>query len=287
MQLNYLYPWEVDRIRKWKDWETVPWSDEEAIKRYPKYAWVYDKKEFNERIDNLTTLDANVILKPKVNLLGMSLGAGRLKKDNFVIQEFIEGTHYTVDAWILNSLVVEYFVFRAQKDHNGSFTSFTFENIELPPTILEKIRKIDLNGRFSICFEFIDDKIIDFHLRPSLQYWDICDNFTKNSIDFLKGKNPPPLNKNIRAVSQVFRLNGKRNTMVYLDEHRCEKLVEQSPGVKSVERYFYKDFPLDHYELIQDEFSDKYLTINADSKSTACLFHEKLLREGILIIEIL
>lgn len=215
--LDLLDSWEAKYIQQLKNYDVMAWSDEEAMLRYPKYSWVYDK-ELLSKSTGVYTVNLEkelpffypVIVKPKKNLAGLSKNCYIAESPDeiedyqgFIAQEYINGTQGTTDLMIQNGKVKAYYSFITQKnkyDEIKCFTSTPFFSVAVRQNI-ERILH-DYTGIANV--EYIDNRIIEVHLRPSLQFYDICGGFISAMPNFINNGSVPNV-KREQTYSRVFR----------------------------------------------------------------------------------
>lgn len=215
--IHLLDSWESKYIRNLKDYDVLSWDDEEAKMRYPKHSWVYNKYML-AKATGVFTLDLEkempsfypVIVKPMENLYGLSKNAYVAESPDeiedhvgYIAQEYLNGLQGTTDLVIANGKVQGHFSFITSKsryDEIKCFTSTPFFNNNVKNTV-ERIL-FDYTGIANV--EYIDDKVLEIHLRPSLQFYDICGGFISQMPRFITdGTIPSP--KFEQTYSRVFR----------------------------------------------------------------------------------
>ena len=157
----------------------IPTSDEMAIKLYPQYEKFYNKM-YLSKIQNIKhglnkPNNYPIVVKPYKNLKGGSLGFRlvknkkyfKLKKGNFWM-ELLIGEHLCIDIFILNGKIKLYTILKSKAASKG-----TFEYHESMPNYkLSSDLRLFISKHFSqytgiLNCETINNKIIDFHLRPN------------------------------------------------------------------------------------------------------------------------
>ncbi len=182
-----LEKWDKELIYTIPNFFYIPWSDDEAMVYHHQHNWVYDKhilaiKQSIEsyNLDLESPKNYPVFCKPRINPSGMSLGAYICKRKadlpedyGYVAQELLEGIQYTTDYVIKKGKVLDQFSFISHKDKKGSFTLFesTRKKHKYNEQFIEQYFK-DYCGVMNI--ENIGNKIIEIHLRPSMQFIGIC-----------------------------------------------------------------------------------------------------------------
>lgn len=215
--LDLLDQWEANYIKQLKDYDVMAWSDEEAFLRYPKHSWVYNKLLLSKST-GLVTFDLEkelpsvfpVIIKPIENKFGLSKGcyvAESLDEIEdyvgYIAQEYVFGTQYSTDMLLSKGQVKAHYTFITQKSKYDEIKCFV-SNPFISYPIKTKIEKIlnDYTGVVNV--EFIDNQIIEIHLRPSLQFYDICGGFISKMPEFVKNGLIPRV-KFEQTYSRVFR----------------------------------------------------------------------------------
>jgi hypothetical protein len=194
-----LEPWDYNQIKRIKGWQDLVWSDEEAIIAFPKHSWVYDKKRLADKQGMVPTVDLDrespkeypVFVRPRINLNGMSIGAGivtceeELPKDyGYIAQPVLPGNQYTTDYVIKDNKIIDKFTFKATRDKRGSF--FMFESVKKEFFNVEKfIESLKLGTRV-VNVENIEECILEMHLRPSMQFIGICGGLIEQIPAFFK-----------------------------------------------------------------------------------------------------
>jgi len=209
--------WEELYIKNLKDADVLAWGDSDAFYRYPKYNYIYDKYLLSKITNTIKVWDLEkeipnqypLIIKPKTNLFGLS-------KDSYVAfsedeiediqgmiaQEFAQGTHYSTDYVLLRGKVIDSFTFIGHKNFYNDF--ILWESQEFPDIIKSHIESC-LNDYTGVAnFESINGKIIEGHLRGSLQFYDICGGLLSKLPDLIKTGNYVPV-KFEKTYSKVLR----------------------------------------------------------------------------------
>lgn len=194
--------WEEQFIQNLRNNHVVAWGDSDAFYRNPKYCHVYDKLWLGKTYSKLKTWDLEkempdqfpVYVKPRHNFYGLSKDsyvADSLEEiediDKMIAQEMAIGTHYSTDYVINRGSIVDSWTFIGHKNFYNDF--ILWESHPFPDQIRQTIRKI-LPFYTGICnVESIDGKIIEMHLRGSLQFYDICGGLLEQMPEFmLNGK---------------------------------------------------------------------------------------------------
>jgi hypothetical protein len=283
--------WEQKIIDSIPDNHLVAWEDHEAYSRYKKYNQVYDKLYLGRMVSGIKTWDLEtqmpdkwpVVVKPRVSIAGMSNNMYMACEEReiydtkgMIAQERIDGHHYTTDYLMLDGMVVDEYTFVAKKNWYDSFLLFEsmpmmFPNVAL--TVMETLP--DYTG--PVCVEHINEKIIDFHLRPALQFYDICNGLHDRIVPLMK-KLVKQQTKFIKTYSLVYRV--PFNCYVILPK----KLPLKPAGVSS---YTFTTIPgekLGHEDLSNDKFSYRYMYVNG-TNYTACLNYGNSIKNSIRFVK--
>lgn len=268
--------------------DIVAWSDYEAFSIYKNYRWVYDK-ELLSNILGYKVLKLEdykkcnfypVIVKPKINMEGMSKWAYKvnaeeylnLDRKNMIMQSFFTGNHLTTDFCVRKGKILDFFTFKCHKNSNGSF--YLFESIdsmslskhlrfdvcndEIKP-IYKFIEKTMIGYTGFINVETIGNNIIEIHLRPSIQYFDICGDMLENFCNYLY-KSKDSILPGIYEPAYFEKTYSK----VYRKKYNCKPLMLNIPKfpehIRSIQKCFDNNCLLSDYS--QDEFSYVYMVIN-------------------------
>lgn len=283
---DYIDDWERSYIKDLKDRSLLAWSDEEAFDRYPKLQWLYNKKLVHEKFNpeepvQLVKPNMKVkkgirfpaFIKPQWNLVGLGRGARVVTKEHleqflclnkyesYILTNKFKGRHLSVDCVVRDGRLLDWFGFEGLKDENGSFTMFRSVKKVGPKSEVRKIpfKKIKEVCRASrlkrgvINIELIGRNVCEVHLRPSLQFFDICGGLIEKLPGFMKGDIWEPVYKE-STVSVIYR---KPVDMV---PNITKKLPRLSKNVRSIQLCFEDGKPLSQH--IQDEFSYRWLVIN-------------------------
>lgn len=211
--------WEEKYIHNLKDRDLLAWSDRAAWHRYPKHSWVYDKQAL-AHFTGLVTYDLETeipdksyypyIVKPRTNFTGLSKDAYVVSSEDeiedwkgMIAQEFIEGHQGTTDVVLLNGAILDTFSFTTHKNYYGEIKLFE-SNPFFPLHVADKIRQLFAGYTGVINVKYINNRIIEIHLRPSLQFYDICNGFISLLPNFFKTKKWEKV-PFIKSYSCVFR----------------------------------------------------------------------------------
>lgn len=285
-----LDPWfkqYIDELRI-EEKQAIAWTDYEAVTRYPEYAWVYDKYMLNCQLDQDVWLDVNlgyddeipknIFVKPRVNLKGMGTGAytstraEEAEEDNkgdFIIQPIYKGTHYSVDIIVNNGQIVDMFGFIAHKNDRGSFTYFeSVEKSNLPKCLNKAVSLLNKYvGVINI--ECIGENVIEMHLRPSMDFYDISGGIIKQAINFVRyGLIIEPISFE-QTYCVVFRL--RRDCRPFTKASFIKATERPPTPIKSVQFCWEADGDwLGYFD--QDGCSYVLMRVNGTDKK-ACLAH--------------
>ena len=263
--------WEAKYIANLKNKDLLAWDDEEAFHRYPKYNWVYDKL-YLAHLTGVKAWDLEtempdeypVIVKPKTNFTGLSKDCYIADRPHeiedhvgFIAQRVIKGQQYTADMYVKDGRVIEMYPFMTERNSYGEIIGFTTSPIRFDTTIKNQIEPImkDYNGIINV--EWINETIIEIHLRPSLQFFDICGGFIEAMPQFMEDGKPP---------SYTFE---KTYSLVYRTRHDGKvtdfKLPLNKPDeIRSIQLAWEDDKPLS----ITDPslFRKRYMIINGTNR---------------------
>lgn len=210
-------PWEWQFIEDLKDKELMAWCDEEAINMYPKHSWVYDKQLLSNSA-GLTCHDLEkelpkhfpVIVKPRQNLDGLSKDCYVATSEDeiedfkgFIAQELVQGPQFSADFICIDGQVKCFFAFQAHKSAYGEIKLFSATPF-FSALVQQDIARILKGYTGAGNVEFIGNKIIELHLRPSLQFYDICGGFISKMPEFIRTGNLPSFRFE-RTFSRVYR----------------------------------------------------------------------------------
>jgi hypothetical protein len=199
----FLDPWEAIYLDRLEGAGYLPWSDELAYKMFPNLNFIYDKLQLSQLVQGPRTWDLSFeipdlypcIVKPRTNFYGLSKDAYVVysadeiyHKENFIAQEFIEGIHFSTDYVLQNGKILDFSTFIGYKNYYGDFTSF--ERNPFPDKVADAIEHLMMPFNYTgvLNVESIGGKIIEAHLRSSLQFFDIDGGLQKQLPDFLKSR---------------------------------------------------------------------------------------------------
>lgn len=216
--LDYLDDWESKYIKNLKDYDVMAWSDPEAELRYPKYNFVYDKYLLS-KYTKVYTVDLEkelpklypVVVKPRKNMQGLSKNAyiacsyDEIEDyQGYIAQEYLSNRQYTSDLLLRDGKVVAHYSFITHKNMYHEiklFSSIPF----MSPKVAKKVAEILPNYTGVVNVEYIGTSIIEMHLRPSLQFYDICGGFIATMPSFVKNPNVLPSISFESTFSRVYR----------------------------------------------------------------------------------
>lgn len=211
--------WEAKYIENLKDRELLAWSDFEAWRRYPKYSWVYDKQALAS-FTKLPTFDLEreipdnafypYIVKPRTNFDGLSKDCYVVDSEDeiedhqgMIAQEFMHGHQGTSDIVLLNGTILDSFTFTTHTNYYGEIKLFE-SNPFLPLPVASLVRKLFSGYTGVVNVEYIEGTVFEIHLRPSLQFYDICGGFIEQLPNFMKTKKWDKI-KYERTFSRIYR----------------------------------------------------------------------------------
>lgn len=265
--------WEAKYIRNLPDKEVIAWSDAEAVKKYPKLKWVYDKLELHNYLDSVPTWDLwnsfpkkyPVFVKPRININGMGYRSEIINSEfelfdkgligTHIAQPILTGDHITTDIVFDGKEVVDYFSFYCHYNRYGSFS--LFESVkELPnKNIIDKLSKIGI-GRRIFNIETIGGKPLELHLRPSVQFYDISGGIMSQMPGFVMGDDWHKA-KREKTYSKIYRTRR---------DCRMARPMPAPPrprGVRSVQFCWENQQRLSKHT--NDPYSLRYMVINGSN----------------------
>lgn len=282
--------WEYQYITDNPYQNLVPLTDIDAKRYFKKQSWVYNKYELLKFMSQTKIWDLDkelpnqfpVMVKPKENLMGMGKGAykansiGDIKETKgMMAQEFLDGNHISTDYAIWEDSIIDEFSFLCHKDDKGSFV--VFESINKEDTCDQAtylINKLKINFGF-INIETIAGRIIEVHLRPSMQFYDICGGLIGNFLTQFGNK------------TKVKDYHKSIYEKTYSVITRCEDdmLILNNPKVELSSRLFFRSSqfcweenkPLSAQE--QDEFSYRIMCLNGTNLNFLIKFSKKILEK--------
>ena len=270
-------PWEWQYLENLEGWDNLAWTDRDAINRYiwafPK---IYDKVTLTKSCTPFIVKKPGqypIIFKPGLSLDGMGKGAvkifsqqhlietiGDLALDSkslssYVWQPYYEGDHFSIDLAINNSIIKDWFCFVGHKD----------DICRAPAKKIVKKLGID---RGVLNLEFIGANVIEGHLRPSIQFFDIGGYFYERLPQFMDtGKMEPRCVKE-KTYSVVYRTDINKIPI------SIKKIPPRPKGVRSVQLTFEEGKPLS--AQVNDEYSYRYMVINGTCRYIISKYAEQV-----------
>lgn len=257
-------PWEYNYISNLVGMHKVPWSDRVAWAWYPEKRWLYDKLavSLSQGLRGRSKGFAwpGSILRPRINLEGLGRGTRRvwwpqrIPPTHFT-QRYLKGEYITTDFIVLDGEVVDFFTFRAQK-RGLVFTEFE----SLPGRYSPAARKfVEKHIDFGVVnVETIGDTVIEVHLRPSLQFYDISGGLLSQLPLMYTARAWPRKATQEKTFSYVMRTS--KNL-----QFSSVPNVSLYPGIRSVQFCYTPGIPL-AFET-QDEYTYRVAVINGSDKS--------------------
>ncbi len=279
--------WEYKYIAKHPRVNEVAWDDRQCMVKYPTYSSIYDKKWVNDTFNSTPCwlLDKNelpdkypVMVKPVTNLMGLGDGAyvafddkdlSKSDRNGLMAQSFFHGRHLSTDFVIHRGKVVDWFTFIGHKDYNGSFKLFESHNgySKRAYEAVEYVAKRGYNGFVNV--ETIGTNILEMHLRPSLQFTDICDNLIIGYLDQMDSLKKYRHSEYKKTYSKVWRVS-KDLKLPTVDIDFFPK------GVYSMQLFWEKGMWLSDYT--QDNYSYRIMCVNGNNLKSIKRFGNSLLK---------
>ena len=280
--MHNLDPWELKYLDGVAYADALPWSDEHAYKFYPEFNWVYNKQILSAYTKNMAHelslelprhSEYPVIVKPKVNLLGMGRAAkvcyseSMLPEDRkgLIWQKYLRGLHTSTDYVLEYGRVLAQFAFIGAKDKNDSFLLFASTPLShsLPPRLLKDLA----NYRGVLNAEYIGGSLIEAHLRPSVQFFDICGGLLPQLGTWtVTGKLKPVRYE--QTYSRVYRQ--KKDAILKLRDMPALPI-----GVRSYQLCWEEGERLSSYA--QDEHSYRVLVVNGSNLGAVSSYGKRLM----------
>lgn len=178
----------------------IPTNDKDAYQNIYKYSHMYNKLLLSQlqKLDaapiGITPIEFPVIIKPIINLYGMSNGFKKinsLEEYKEIIhygmfwQKYLDGIQYNIDINMKNGKIIQYFCVISEPDKDGMFKFHYYEpNYILSKKIIKLIQNLldDYSGFINI--EIINEYIIEMHLRLN---GDLFLYSEENIDDMIKG----------------------------------------------------------------------------------------------------
>jgi hypothetical protein len=178
----------------------IPTNDKEAYLTFESKNDLYNKLLLSQ-LQNLdaapvgiTPIEFPVIIKPIINLYGMSNGLKKInnieefrEETNYGMfwQKYLDGIQYNLDINMKNGKIIQYFCVISEPDKNGMFKYHYYErNYNLSEKIYCFIEEILYNYTGFVNIEIINGYIIELHLRLN---GDLFLYSEKNIDDMIKG----------------------------------------------------------------------------------------------------
>jgi len=181
-----------DRLERLSIYSIIT-NDIDAWEYYKEYKWIYNKLWLVEKqnIDcgpvGTSPTSYPIIIKPIINLFGMSKGFIRLnnlKEYNDNLNEgsfwmpFLSGKNYTIDVVLDKGKIVAYYGLESKPGKSGTFEYHKYKpNYKLPENISKFIESIMKSYTGVMNIEIIDNIIIEAHLRLNGDCYIYDDNF--------------------------------------------------------------------------------------------------------------
>lgn len=254
-----LGPWEYVYVQGLPGFERVPWDDTVAFGWYPEYRYLYDKlwlaREQAQDVRESGYAPPGWFIRPRVNLLGMGRGtykAGVLTRipEGCFAHRPLEGTHISTDFVLVGGKVRDFFTFQAHYEA-GSFSLFESVPGRYNAQARQFVEAHVTHGVVNV--ESIGETIIEVHLRPSLQFYDISGGLLPN-LPLLYGLGDWPfMTSQEKTYSRVIR----RPTDAVLTHYpKFDRLL----GVRSVQFCYWPGMPLS--AAAQDSSSFRVAVVN-------------------------
>lgn len=168
---------------------------------YKQHNWIYNKLDLAQKQNLISApwpiIPKNypVIIKPIINLLGMSRGFQIINtideflelknKDGYFWEEYLDGQQINLDLIVLNGEIIDYFAVYSEPQKDGSFSYHKYLNNYKLSNKIEKFVKNnfkDYKGFLNL--ETINDMIIEGHLRLNGDYFIYNEEIINNFINF-------------------------------------------------------------------------------------------------------
>lgn len=183
------------------NYPSVPINDYQAYQHYYDHNDVYNKLLLSQlqQLDcapiGITPIEFPVIVKPIINLKGMSNGFKVINNADMLDhysnigmfwQKYLNGVQYNLDLNVVSGKIIQYFCVISHPEINGRF-KYHYYNKEyiLDPKLINLIEKLLLHYTGFVNVEIIDKYIIEMHLRLN---GDLFIYNEKNIDDMVKGK---------------------------------------------------------------------------------------------------
>lgn len=238
--MNQSDKWEFSYVSNLPDAKYVVWDDASAFLSYPKHNYVYDKLLLSQHggvkcwdLEKELPSLYPVFVKPRMNFDGLSKNAYIAHSPDeiedyqgYIAQEYLQGMQFTTDLLVDGGNVKAHYTFITQTNTYGEiklFTSTPFFN----PRVAHRLKNILKGFTGPVNVEYIDDKIIEIHLRPSLQFADICGGFTQAVPEFVISGKIKPIQFE-QTFSRVYRTrhDGKPSVLELPDKPEAVRSVQ-------------------------------------------------------------
>ena len=173
--------------------DSIITNDIDAWEYYKEYKWIYNKLWLVEKqnIDcgpvGTSPTSYPIIIKPIINLFGMSKGFIRLNNleeynnnlnNGSFWMPFLSGKNYTIDVVLDKGKVVAYYGMESKPGKSGTFEYHKYKPYyNLPNRISKFIESIMKSYTGVMNIEIIDNIIIEAHLRLNGDCYIYDDNF--------------------------------------------------------------------------------------------------------------
>ena len=171
--------------------------------------WICESQNIKCGPNGIDPIEYPIIIKPIINLLGMSRGFRIIKneteynlymKDGFFWMKYFENEHFNIDLIILKGKIKFYSCLKSYPYSQGTFNYHeSIPNFKLPENIKKWIYKYFSRYTGCLNLEIIDNNIIEAHLRLNGDYFLYDYKFTKE-LDKLFNKQKWELDYNIKKI---------------------------------------------------------------------------------------
>jgi len=260
-----------------KNYPDIPTNDKDAYQNLFNNNYVYNKLFISE-LQNLdaapigiTPIEFPIIIKPIINLYGMSNG---FKKINTIEeyrktidygmfwQKYLDGIQYNIDINMKNGKIIQYFCVISEPDKNGMFKYHYYEkDYILSNKIIKFIEKWLKNYTGFINVEIINEYIIEMHLRLN---GDLFLYSEKNIDDMINGENIIVDNTCFFPIFVNKYLNININQ--YLDNLNIEYDLDGTICNDNKRLLYFRCNNLDNGKRIQEEIYNHIYDYNIENK---------------------
>jgi hypothetical protein len=253
------------------NYPNIPTNDKDAYQNFYEYNEVYNKLLLSQ-LQNLdaapigiTPIEFPVIIKPIINLYGMSNGFKKINNleeyrktiyYGMFWQKYLDGIQYNVDINMKNGKIIQYFCVISEPDNDGMFKYHYYKkDYVLSNKIIIFIEKILRNYTGFINIEIINEYIIELHLRLN---GDLFLYSEQNIDDMVKEKTikvnstcffPIFINKNINININI-NIN---NIIKYIDTLNIEYDFDETISNNNKRILYFRHFNLDKGIIIQNK----------------------------------